>query len=66
MTTAYHAKYFAHERTTRRPSDSIEKFMASLSDARVGLPPFFDPGTNLGLGYPLGARSGFALLALTY
>jgi ERCC4-related helicase len=39
MTTPYHAKYFAHELTRRRPSDSIEKFMASLSDARVDLNP---------------------------
>ena len=39
MTTQYHAKYFAHELTRRRPSDSLEKFVASLSDARVDLNP---------------------------
>jgi ERCC4-related helicase len=39
MTTPHHAKYFAHELTRRRPSDSIEKFMASLSDAKVDLNP---------------------------
>lgn len=39
MTTSYHAKYFAYELTRRRPSDSLEKFVASLSDARVDLNP---------------------------
>lgn len=34
--TDYHAKYFAYELTKRCPSDSFEKFAASLSD-EVGL-----------------------------
>ena len=33
MTTAYHAKYFAHELTKRCPSDSVQKFAASLANA---------------------------------
>lgn len=39
MSTSYHAKYFAHELTKRCASDSIDKFAASLSDARVDLNP---------------------------
>lgn len=37
--TAYHASYFAHELTRRFPSDSTEKFTATLIDARVDLKP---------------------------
>ena len=37
--TDYHAKYFAHELTKRCPSDSLEKFAASLVDAQVDLNP---------------------------
>ncbi len=37
--TPYHAKYFAHELTKRYSSNSIQKFMASLSDAQVDLNP---------------------------
>jgi hypothetical protein len=39
MTTAYHAKYFAHELTKRCPSDSLQKLAASLADAQVDLNP---------------------------
>lgn len=39
MSTAYHAKYFAHELTKRCPSDSIEKLAVSLADAQVDLNP---------------------------
>lgn len=39
MSTTYHAKYFAYELTKRCASDSIGKFAASLSDARVDLNP---------------------------
>src|SRR6266567_6788686 len=39
MSTAYHAKYFAHELTKRCPSDSIGKLAASLSNAQVDLNP---------------------------
>jgi len=39
MSTAYHAKYFAHELTKRCASDSIEKIAASLADAQVDLNP---------------------------
>lgn len=39
MSTAYHAKYYAYELTRRRPSNSIEKLAAPLSDAQVDLNP---------------------------
>ncbi len=39
MTTAYHAKYFAHDLTRRCASDSVEKLTAVLSDAQVDLNP---------------------------
>src|SRR5580698_3760177 len=39
MSTAYHAKYFAHELTKRCASDSMEKLAASLADAQVDLNP---------------------------
>lgn len=39
MSTTYHAKFFSHELTKRCASDSIEKFAASLADARVDLNP---------------------------
>jgi ERCC4-related helicase len=37
--TDYHAKYFAHELTRRYPSDSVEKFAATVAGARVDLNP---------------------------
>lgn len=37
--TDFHAKYFAHELTRRRPADSVEKFAAALADAQVDLNP---------------------------
>jgi ERCC4-related helicase len=39
MTTAYHAKYLAHELTKRCPSDSLQKLAATLADAQVDLNP---------------------------
>src|SRR5439155_1625013 len=39
MTTAYHAKYFAHELTKRCSSDSLQKLAVSLADAQVDLNP---------------------------
>src|SRR5512136_624966 len=39
MTTAFHAKYFAHELTRRHSSDSIEKLASVLADAQVDLNP---------------------------
>lgn len=39
MTTAYHAKYLAHELTRRCPSDSLQKLAATLADAQVDLNP---------------------------
>ncbi len=39
MSTAYHAKYFAHELTKRCPSDSVERFASVLADAQVDLNP---------------------------
>jgi len=37
--TPYHAKYFAHELTRRRASDSVEKLASALVDAQVDLNP---------------------------
>jgi len=37
--TAYHAKYFAHELTKRSPSGDIERFTAALMDSQVDLNP---------------------------
>ncbi len=37
--TPYHAKYFAYELTRRYSSDSLQKLVASLSDAQVDLNP---------------------------
>src|SRR5471032_2303000 len=39
MTTAYQAKYLAHELTKRCPSDSLHKLAATLADAQVDLNP---------------------------
>jgi len=39
VTSAYHAKYLAHELTKRCPSDSVAKLAASLADAQVDLNP---------------------------
>lgn len=39
MSTAFHAKYLAHELTKRCPSDSIGKLAASLANAQVDLNP---------------------------
>lgn len=37
MSTPYHAKFFAHELTLQRPSDSIDKLSSSLSDIRANV-----------------------------
>ncbi|TAJ18469.1 MAG: DEAD/DEAH box helicase [Dehalococcoidia bacterium] len=39
MATAYHARYFAHELTRRRPTDSADRLSMSLFDAAVDLNP---------------------------
>lgn len=39
MSTAYHAKYYAHLLTARLPADSADKFGASLMSASVDLNP---------------------------
>ena len=39
MSTAYHAKYFAHELTRRRPADGVDRLSMSLFDAAVDLNP---------------------------
>lgn len=39
MSTAYHAKYFAHELTKRCAANNPEKIAASLADAQVDLNP---------------------------
>lgn len=37
--TAFHDKYFAYELTRRYASNSLQKFTASLADAKVDLNP---------------------------
>lgn len=39
MLTNYHAKLYAYELTKRCPSDSVEKFTATLMDSQVDLTP---------------------------
>ncbi len=39
MTTDFHAKYYAHERTKRCAADSMEKLAGTLMDAQVDLNP---------------------------
>jgi len=39
LITPYHAKYFSYELTKRCSSDSLQKLVASLSDAQVDLNP---------------------------
>src|SRR5271166_6082906 len=39
MLTAYHARYFAHELTRRRPSADVDRLSMSLFDACVDLNP---------------------------
>jgi superfamily II DNA or RNA helicase len=39
MSSAYHAKYIAHELTKRCPPDSVEKLAGALLDAQVDLNP---------------------------
>jgi SNF2 family DNA or RNA helicase len=38
-TTAYHARYFAHELTLQRPSADVDRLSASLFNATVDLNP---------------------------
>lgn len=37
--TKYHAKYYAHELTRKRPTNDLGKFTASLQDAKVDMNP---------------------------
>lgn len=39
MTTEYHARYFAHERTRQAPPNGVERLSMSLFDACVDLNP---------------------------
>ena len=39
MKTDYHAKYFSYDLTKRCSSDTIEKFVQTLSEAQVQLNP---------------------------
>lgn len=39
MTTAYHARYFAHDLTRQSPSDGVDRLSMSLFDATVDLNP---------------------------
>ena len=39
MTSAYHAKYYAHELTRRHPAGGVDRLSQSLFDASVDLNP---------------------------
>src|SRR5439155_6464744 len=39
VSTAYHARYFAHELTLQRPSADVDRLSASLFNATVDLNP---------------------------
>ena len=60
MTSAYHAKYFAHELTRRRSSESADRLSMSLFDACVDLNPHQIEAALFSLRSPL---SKGALLA---
>ncbi|MGH2459404.1 MAG: DEAD/DEAH box helicase, partial [Chloroflexota bacterium] len=53
MTTAYHARYFAHELTRRRPSSGVERISSSLFDACVDLNPHQIDAATFALQSPL-------------
>ncbi len=53
MSTAYHAKYFAHELTRRRPSTSDDRLTQSLLDAAVDLNPHQIDAARFALRSPL-------------
>ena len=57
MSTAYHAKYFAHELTKRCPSDSVGKRAASLADAQVVLNPHQIDAALFAFRSPLSKRA---------
>jgi hypothetical protein len=53
MTTAYHAKYFAHELTRRRPAAGLDRLSMSLFDACVDLNPHQIEAARFALQSPL-------------
>jgi hypothetical protein len=53
VTTAYHAKYFAHELTRRRPSGADDRLSQSLFDAAVDLNPHQIDAAGFALRSPL-------------
>jgi len=53
VTTQYHAKYFAHELTRRRPSDAPDRLSQSLFDATVDLNPHQIDAASFALRSPL-------------
>jgi hypothetical protein len=57
MNTAYHARYFAHELTRKRPAADVDRLSMSLFNASVALNPhqidaamFAFPGSLLAPG----------------
>ena len=53
MTTAYHARYFAHELTRRRQPESVDRLSMALFDACVDLNPHQIEAALFALGSPL-------------
>src|SRR5271166_6616365 len=53
MLTAYHARYFAHELTRRRPSADVDRLSMSLFDACVDLNPHQIEAAMFALKSPL-------------
>jgi hypothetical protein len=56
MSTAYHAKYFAHELTLRRPA-GLDRIFASLFNATVDLNPHQIDAALFALKSPQGGDS---------
>jgi hypothetical protein len=52
-TTAYHARYFAHELTLRKPSADADRLSASLFNATVDLNPHQSDAALFALKSPL-------------
>src|SRR5947207_6785390 len=53
MNTAYHARYFAHELTRRRPAADVDRLSMSLFDASVDLNPHQIEAAMFALKSPL-------------
>lgn len=57
MSTAYHAKYFAHELTKRSPSGDIQRFTAALMDSKIHLNPHQVDAALFAFRSPLSTRA---------